>query len=222
MRVKSLIIFLIIFSCGTTKIFSQGLYGGINLQLGFPMGEFKKKVDRIGVGIAAHGFWNPSPAFPFGIGLNFGYLNYGSESRYEPFSPTIPDVTVRVDRTNNLVNFHLVFQVAPQRGSFRPYIEGLIGGSYLFTETKIINTSKNDEVASSTNFDDYAWSYGGGGGLMIYLTTLKSENDKLASSSELFLDIKGRYLYGTEAKYLKEGSVIIQGGKVYYCLLYTS
>lgn len=184
---------------------------GINFALGFPMGEFKENVDRLGFGITGHfAFWNPKPQMPFTFGLSLGYLNYGSESRREPFSLTIPDVTVDVDRTNNLVNFHLLFQVMLPEGMFRPYAEFLFGGSYLFTETQI-NSRGVQEVASSTNFDDFAWSYGAGAGFLIKVSS--GDEQDLGS---VFIDVKARYLLGTEAEYLKEGSVILQGSRVIY------
>lgn len=181
--------------------------------LGFPQGEFKDNIDRLGFGISGEVlFFNPSPNLPFGFGLNIGYMNYGSESRQEPFSYTIPDVVVDVDRSNNLVNFHLLFQIAPPTGNIRPYAELLFGGAYLFTETNI-NSRGTEEVASSTNFDDFAWNYGVGGGLLINVYT---PVQKEGNFDALYLDLKVRYLFGTEAEYLKEGSVIIQNGNVYY------
>ena len=129
-----------------------------------------------------------------------------------PFSTTIPDVVVDVDRSNNLVNFHLLFQIAPPTGNVRPYGELLFGGAYLFTETSI-NSRGTEEVASNTNFDDFAWNYGVGGGVLI---NIYSPEQSEGNFYALFLDLKVRYLFGTEAEYLKEGSVIIQNGTAYY------
>lgn len=188
--------------------FSQS--AGLNFTLGFPMGEFKDNVDRLGFGIAGHFLLiTPKPGQPFGIGLNAGFINYGNETRREPFSYTIPDVFVDVERSNNLVNFHLLFQIASHKGRIRPYLEGLFGGSYLFTETSI-KSQDYSEVASSTNLEDFAWSYGGGAGIMIQITNEDEEG------TSIFLDIKSRYLMGTEAEYLKEGSIEIIDSQVYY------
>lgn len=205
---------LIIAAILTVLSFNKSLAqaGGLNIMLGFPAGEFKEKVDGPGFGLSGHFlFLSPIPDRPFGIGLNIGYLNYGQETRREPFSLTIPDVTVDVERSNNLVNFHALFQLGFGSGSVRPYIEGLFGGSYIFTETTIRSRGA-EEVASSTNFDDFAWSYGGGGGILILLSSGNGEDD----IGSLFLDIKARYLFGSEAEYLKEGSVIVSNGKVTY------
>ncbi len=52
-----------------------------------------------------------------------------------------------------------------------------------------------------------------GGGLLI---NLYSPDEGEGSFESLFLDLKVRYLLGTEAEYLKEGSVTIDNGNVYY------
>lgn len=207
-RILYLILFLTFISLN--KSFAQA--GGINFMLGFPAGEFKENVKRTGFGLSGHFlFLAPAQNRPFGIGLNLGYLNYGQETRREPFSLTIPDVTVDVERSNNIVNFHVLFQLGFPTGSVRPFVEGLFGGSYIFTETTI-RSRGTEEVASSTNFDDFAWSYGGGGGILILLHS----GDDGADFGSLFLDLKVRYLFGSEAEYLKEGSVIVNNGKVTY------
>ena len=186
---------------------------GASFLLGFPMDEFKDNVKRTGIGgNLQFMILNPTQEYPYTFGINIGYINYGWESRREPFSSTIPDVVVDVNRTNNIVNFHFVSQIIPLQGSVRPYIELMLGGSYIFTETNI-NGSGSEDVASSTNFDDWAWSYGGGGGVQFELISFADPQQKVTS---VFLDFKVRYLYGTEAEYLKEGSVIINHGQVIY------
>jgi len=207
-RMLFLIAFLTLLSFN--KSFAQA--GGLNIMLGFPMGEFKEEIGRLGYGLSGHFlFLAPTVNRPFGIGLNVGYLNYGQETRREPFSLTIPDVTVDVERSNNLVNFHVLFQLGFGSGSVRPFVEGLFGGSYIFTETTIRSRGA-EEVASSNNFDDFAWSYGAGGGLLILLSSGEEGED----FGSIFLDLKARYLFGSEAEYLKEGSVIVSGGNVTY------
>jgi hypothetical protein len=211
MKTKTLIVISFLFLFGIKEVYSQA--GGLNITLGFPMGEFKNEIDRLGFGLSGHFlFLAPTVNRPFGIGLNVGYLNYGQETRRELFSSTIPDVTVDVERSNNLVNFHALFQLGFGSGSVRPFIEGLFGGSYIFTETTI-RSRGSEEVASSNNFDDFAWSYGGGGGMLIQLSSGEEEGSDVGA---FFLDLKVRYLFGSEAEYLKEGSVVVSPGKVDY------
>lgn len=196
---------------------SFGQTAGLSFMLGSPQGEFRQNVDRLGYGIQGQfTLWTPSKIRPFTIGLNIGYLVYGEESDKRPLSHTIPDVFVDVNRTNNIANFHLMFQVSPFWGDVRPYIEGLVGGAYLFTKTSVSSEYDHDDydpVFESTNFDDWAWSYGFGGGLMILLAR---ELDGDVGS--LYLDLKARYVFGTEAQYLREGDVQINknGSVTYY------
>lgn len=201
-----LLIFIVLFNIKPS--YSQD--AGINFILAFPQGEFKENIDRLGFGLGGEFmFLTPKKGSPVGMGINVGFINYGSETRREPFSNTIPDVTVDVDRSNNLFNFHIMLRVAPYAGKLRPYAEGLFGGAYIYTETNIKSRGV-EEVASSTNFDDFAWNYGGGAGLMYQV--YRNNDDGTA----FFIDLKARYLFGSEAEYLKEGSVIIENGQVIY------
>jgi len=194
----------------TSVFFAQS--ASVNFSLAFPQGEFKEKVENLGYGLNGDVlFISPKPKSPFGLGLNLSYYIYGSETRREPLSTTIPDVFVRVDRTNNLSNFHLLFVLGLPSGRARPYIEGLFGGAYIFTTTSVKSENTSEEFASSTNFDDFAWSYGAGFGLTFLVSGDPNQNDNL-----VFLDFKGRYLWGTEAQYLKEGSVKFVNGNVTY------
>lgn len=185
---------------------------GINFLLAFPQDEFNNYVDRPGIGGAAE-FLYSFPLIPISVGVAGSFLVYGSETRSERFSTTIPDVTVRVNTTNNIATGHFLLRARPRQGRVRPYMDGLIGFNYLFTQTKIESKSSGEEVASSTNLDDFAFSYGGGGGLMILLYQDTGAEDGVATVN---LDLRMRYLFGSEAEYLKEGSIIINGGDVYY------
>lgn len=214
---KNLLLLSVLVILAAAEINAQN--GGINFMVGFPQGEFKKNVDRAGVGLNAQFLlWTPNSQMPASAGLNIGFMNYGSETRTEPFSTTIPDVMVDVSRSNNLVNFHFMFQISPFEGPVKPYAEALFGGAYLFTSTEIKSQGHyNDEVASTTNFSDWAWSYGGGGGFLIKLyENEKTKEEGEMKLSSLWLDLKARYLFGSEASYLKEGSVEIFNGRAYY------
>jgi hypothetical protein len=190
--------------------------GGLNLLVALPQGEFRENVGRAGFGLSGQfTFFKPAPEAPFTFGINLGYINYGYESRTVPFNQWAGDVPVDVNRMNNLVNFHFLFQVLPFEGSVKPYLDILFGGNYIFTTTEI--KSHHEEIASTTNYDDFGWSYGGGGGFLIKLSDFNS-NEEQMSPSTLWLDLKVRYLYGTEAEYLKEGSVDVHndGTVTYY------
>jgi hypothetical protein len=188
--------------------------GGAHFLLGFPQGDFKDNLDRIGGGITGEFLGSLRPA-PIKIGISVGFLIYGSETRVEPFSTTIPEVTVDVTTTNNILLGHLLLRVQPAKGVFRPYVDGLLGFNYLFTQTKI--ESGELQVAESTNFDDFAFSYGGGTGIMIKVYDgSRKKKTKDFHLAAVLIDARVRYLKGSEAEYLQEGSIRTEGTEVIY------
>ncbi|MCK9279977.1 MAG: hypothetical protein M0P71_05115 [Melioribacteraceae bacterium] len=200
----SLFFFLLFF-----KINAQTVGGGF--LIGLPQGEFKENVDNTGFGLNLHGtIWSPSKLRPFSVGFNLGYMIYGMTTDRRPFSETNPDVSVEVSRTNSIANFHLLFLISPFQGTVRPYLEGLFGGAYISTSTDIQNERTGESIASSTNFDDLTWSYGSGGGLLIQV------GKDMGDVSRLFIDLKARYIFGTEAEYLTEDGVEVRLGSVKY------
>ena len=63
-------------------------------------------------------------------------------------------------------------------------------------------TSPEDcEIASSTNASDIVFSYGFGGGIDVLL------GENFNELGDLYFFVSGRYLYGGEAKYLKQGDI---------------
>ncbi|MFO7525733.1 MAG: hypothetical protein R6W68_09785 [Ignavibacteriaceae bacterium] len=203
--------FIVILITGVSSI-TTAQSGGLYFSLAFPMGEFQENVKQTGVGLNGEFFFlTPKPKMPVGLGLNFAFYVYGTESRTEAWSPNIPDVRVDVERSNNLTNFHLVFLISPAYGRFRPYAEGLFGGSYFFTESSVKSRYNDEPIAQDVNFDDWAWSYGVGGGLT-YLVS----GDPNINNDAFFIDFKVRYLLGSEAEYLKKGSITIENGRLVY------
>lgn len=193
---------------------AQNWQGGLDVLLGSPQGEFRRNVDKVGFGIAGNIGYAPEGT-PVMLGVEFGFMNYGSSERREPFSTTIPDVFVRVSTTNNFLMGHAILRLQPNAGMFRPYLQGMVGFNYLFTETKIENeNSAGEEVASSTNLSDGAFSYGGGAGLMFLVYSSES-----GGVSDVFVDLGVRYSFGGEAEYLKEGSIRRVDGRVAYDIL---
>lgn len=179
--------------------FAQSVGG--SFMIGYPQGDFRKNVDKMGYGFQVHGLlWAPSLERPFSIGLNAGFLIYGEVKQNLPWVG-FPGVYLNLTRTNSMANLHLIMQVSPFFGTIRPYVEGLFGGSYIFTTSKVESEWADKEIATSTNFDDLAWNYGGGAGILFKLT------DKLEGIDALYLDLKARYLFGTEAEYLTEESL---------------
>ncbi len=194
-----------------------GFQGGLNFALGFPQGEFGDQVDKTGYGLSGQ-LALGLPVSVISLGASGGFIIYGKEQRIEPFSTTIPDVTVKVETQNSLFTGHLFLRVQPPFGPFKPYLDGLFGFHHLRTDTKIKDEDEYDseEIASSNNFKDTVMSYGVGGGLMLRLYKSPTSAAGVGKSVELYLDIGARYLKGGEAEYLKEGSIRRSDGQVAY------
>lgn len=191
-------------------------HAGVNFSLAFPRGNFyaNNKSTGIGGGVDAVLVEAVQGGVRFGIGANLGFYTYGGEGREAAFSKTIPDVSVDVDRSYNLTNFHLLMRLSTNNTLVRPYVDVLLGGTYLYTSTTVTNQHSGEEVTSSTNFDDAAWSYGAGAGFLVKVYENKEED----GWGPIYVDFKVRYLAGTEADYIKKGGVEVDdnNGKVYY------
>ena len=199
------------FSVGLVNTVHAQLYpqGDITVVVGFPQGEFEQHVDNAGFGLNFFGGIGLGRT-PFVVGLDGGFLVYGFERRREPFSTTIPDVTVDVETSNAIAMGHVLLRLQPPSGFVQPYVDGLFGFKYFFTETSISDEDfRGDEpIASSTNFDDAALSYGLGGGLDIQVYQ--------GRKAAVLINAGARYLFGSEAEYLKEGSIERRNGRVFF------
>ncbi len=196
-------------------IYSDDIFNaGISFDVVTPKGEFKDNLDRNGYGGSFMALVKPNPLVPLKIGLELGFANYGMESRNEPFSYSIPDVTVNVRRSNNIFLGHLLLRAQRDMGKFSPYLDGLFGMTYLWTKTTIEGEEDMVQIASSKNIDDVALSYGFGGGMMFNVWTGKPNIDDVTN---VYIDLKIRYLYGGEAEYLKKGAISVSdNGNVSY------
>ncbi|MCF8260144.1 MAG: hypothetical protein K9J12_05165 [Melioribacteraceae bacterium] len=111
---------------------------GGSLMLGFPQNEFKSNVDRLAYGFNLEGtLGSPGMETPVTIGASFGFMVYGEEDVVTPLSKTIGRVSVNVNTTNSLLNFHLMMKVSPFEGSVKPYLEGLAGAIICLPNQKL-------------------------------------------------------------------------------------
>jgi len=201
----------ILFSAGSCFAQTNWL-GGIHFNSGLPLGQLDDQIGREAYGLDGQIFYAPDKS-PLAIGLDLSWMNYGNESREEPFSSTIPDVTIDVETMNNIVQGLFVLRGQMPRGPIQFYGDALIGFNYLYTETSISGTNQSEGVISHTNQDDVAFAYGVGGGVTVPVyTRLKlTENKK---PLQVAIDGGVRYIRGGEAEYLKKGSIRREDGVV--------
>ncbi len=205
------LIILLFTSLGSAR---EPFLASIYFNLGFPQNEFGKNVDRVGISGIGHFAYN-FPESPFLVGLSFGVLMYGRNTREEPFSETIPDVMVDVTATNMVYLCHFFIRVQPLKGKLRPYLDGLLGFNVLSTDTRVKSQSwLGQGVVRSNIHNDLTLSYGAGAGLMIQVYS--KERKRKEGLFSVFIDLGARYLSGAKAEYLTEGSILVEGGQVIY------
>lgn len=176
--------------------------GSFSFGVGVPTGAFNDNIDQLGYG--AH--LSLAALFadtPFSIGFDVSFLTFGRSTRNVPFSETVGSA-VRVDvvTTSSVVQPHLTLRMQPPAGLVRPYIEGVFGFKYLFTDTRVEDERGDEEaIARSRNFDDFTLSGGAGAGVHIRLVQ-NLNSDRANPVGPLYLKAGAQYLLGREAEYL--------------------
>lgn len=194
---------------GAFPALAQQFSLGGDFLIGKPRNEFHDKLNKgaYGASLSLGCFLADTPIM---IGAELGFLNYGTEERQATLRDIV-DVTFDVITTNNIFMLHGFARVQPQKGYVRPYFEGLWGFKYFFTQTTVERNPSTyytfyTPIASVTNFSDFAGSWGVGMGMDIRLW---DEGRKRADHDimEVSLNIGVKYFWGSEAEYLKEGSI---------------
>ena len=179
-------------------------FGG-GLQAMQSVGAFADSVSG-GIGAGANARYNLDSRGIFAIRGDIVFQVYGNERKNIPF-PTAPRVTLEQNTSNSIVNYAIGPQIMWPTGSVRPYVNGFIGGSYFSTSTSLEGSRDEGEpFASSENFHDNTFSYGGGGGLHIPFKT---------GRVPVALDIGARYVHNGTAQYLKPGSIQDNGNEYF-------
>ena len=208
-RLRSLASFLLCLGVPTVSQAQPRWQLGVDALFGFPQGAFADNLDDTGYGLSAQLIYRLGET-PFRIGGDFGWLRYGRQSRVEPFTPRVPEIGFEVSTNYDIFLGHFLTRWEPAGGGrLRPYLDGLIGVTYLATQSEVNTDVTLPPILTTTNFDDYAFSAGGGVGLQVRISGEDPEDEGA------FLDFRVRYLFGSEADYVAEGGLTTRGGQVF-------
>ncbi len=170
------------------------------LNLAVPVGDFGSHVDLGGgTGFGAVLFLGENRLA--GLRAEGGFLIYGTATDWRPFSRTVPEVQVRVQTNNSIFTGGLGPQVYLGTGPIRPYIYGTVGFAYFATSTSISGEYQDEEIASTTNFDDFQLSLTGGGGLSVEVR---------GGQNPISLDLSASYQHNGLTEYLTGGDANIR------------
>lgn len=201
-KLSFILFFLSVSSIG----FSQ--MGTLALTVGVPQNSFRENTDATGLG------FDFSLAFPFqkGVPIYFGgdinYMVYGRNSRNEDLSAEIRssngdlidqfNIPLRVVNTSSIFGTHAFIRAVAPFEKIQPYAEGLVGFRYISTTTKVLDRSNDgryseeegsDVISRNTVLDDWVFSYGYGGGLLIKI------------GNNAYLNLRADYFKGQRARY---------------------
>lgn len=219
MKTTTNLCLFILFNLYATDVMARQFQADLDFSLGVPQYEFSDQLERLGVGLNFSGGYQFRQT-PFMVGADLGFQNFGVESREEPLSTTIPDLRVLVENSYNLATGNLFIRVLAPDKTVRPYIDGLLGFNYFYTETVIRERgfASDDPILRDTNFEDVALNYGFGGGVKIkvYSGVNNHTGESMYNVRSAYISLSTRYLFGREAEYLKEGSITRENGEVFF------
>jgi hypothetical protein len=162
-----------------------------------PKGEFGTQIDTEGFGVNVGGLFRLDKEGIFSLRGDIGGMQYGSETLHAPYLPITGRVSLDVETTNSVFWGSIGPQITVPVGPVQPYMNAAIGFMDFVTSTSVRGSDSRYEYASSTNSDDATSAYIFGGGVYVPLGGQKAWK----------LHAGGRYFYGGEATYLKEGDI---------------
>jgi hypothetical protein len=180
------------------KIPTGGYFGG-DFTIAQSRGEFADYVDG-GFGGQLHYIHQLDRDGWIGVRADAGIVVYGYERQRVPLSSTLGGrILVDLNTSNNIAFVGIGPQIGVPDGRLRPYVNGYVGYSFIWTSSSVSGTGWDDEdFASTTNFDDWSFSHGVGGGVYVPLR---------GGPSPVSLDLGVRYRDNGEAEYLREGDI---------------
>ncbi|HSJ14700.1 MAG TPA: outer membrane beta-barrel protein [Longimicrobiales bacterium] len=171
--------------------------GGLQLVGAVSTGEFADYVDG-GFGAGANIVWPVQAESWFALRGDIGWIVYGSDTKRVCFQSTGCFVTLRLTTTNSILYVNAGPQLMAPRGAVRPYVNANAGFAYFSTTSSVKGDNDSDSFASDTNFDDFTFAWGAGGGFLVPLSS---------GRTPISLDLGAAYHANGSVEYLTEGDI---------------
>jgi hypothetical protein len=184
------LITLSFFICSYQEIFAQEF--NVRLQTGLPLEEFAQKNESIAFGIGGYLLIPVTDDGFVSVGLDAGYMNYGMKS--DDYTDN-NGFDYTLNTSNSIFESFAMVRFKPrwEKSFIYPYVDGLVGGRYIYTLTTEEENGNN--VDSYMEQEGLSFAHGGAGGVLVSL------------SERIQLDIRGVYTQGSRAKYLTKNSI---------------
>ena len=172
---------------------------GVSFLVSQPKEEFRRNVGN-GIGIGGTLNYYLDRAGWVSLRFDPSFLIYGRERKRVPFSRTVGGrIQVDVTTTNQILGLSFGPELAIPKGPVRPYVNAAFSGLLFFTTSSVRSTGFEDqEIARTTNHSDWTRAWVFGAGVKVPLG---------GRDSNFSLDLGVRYHNGSEASYLREGSI---------------
>jgi opacity protein-like surface antigen len=174
------------------------MQAGVGFEFAQPVGEFKQNVNH-GFGGGGYFVFGIDPDGIVGIRLDAGFLNYGNDTHYVPFSSSVRRIIVEETTSNNIIIASLGPQITLPLGGVRPYVNAGIGLAYFYTQTALNTDDESYQIAQTTNYSHSSLAYTGGAGFHIPLSVV---------AQDMAIDVGVRYNSVDNARYLTKGDIV--------------
>ncbi|MEO7043166.1 MAG: outer membrane beta-barrel protein [Gemmatimonadaceae bacterium] len=173
------------------------LEAGGGLDFAAPVGDFRANV-RQGFGGGGHFLVGIDPDAVISLRVDAGFINYGNETHYIPFSASARRIIVQEKTSNNIFLASVGPQITFPIGRVRPYVNAGVGFAYFFTQTSLNTDDESYQIAQTTNYSDNSLLYTGGAGFNVPLSF---------AGDYVSMDIGARYNSINSASYLTKGDI---------------
>lgn len=217
---------LVGFSTASAQLHDPGeMRADVHFTVGIPQGDLGDRIDdnAYGVGVLLGG---SVPGLPLVLGTEIGFMNYGMDSRLSIHETILdgdtdrdlafPVEAMNVSVSKNVLLGHFVARLQPTEGVFQPYIDALVGVKSFLTRVNVDSDFVvfGGGLSQDSWMNDLALSYGIGGGIELAVYEHQSGWRERPATMSIYGGV--RYLFGTKAQYVGEGSWAEVDGRLFF------
>jgi len=209
---KNLLLFIsvLLLSIIQSTATAQELELGFNGRMALPQEQFGENINSPGGGLNVFALYRFDD-IPFGLGLDFSFMDFGTLSHTLPRNSTENDLSLNIQNSFRTNQAMAITRIHQRSGILQAYVEGLAGFNFFFSETTVTGRGQNSSNTETTQseFKNIAFSWGGGAGMLIRLHENRNHGTWIQRRDNLrasFLSIGFRYLHGSEAEYIQDGA----------------
>lgn len=212
---KTLLIFIsvLLFSTINMAAAAQELELGFNGRMALPQGQFGEHINSPGGGLNVFALYRFNDV-PFGLGLDFSFMDFGTLPHTLTRNSDGNNHSLAVENRFRANQAMAITRIHQRNGILQAYVEGLAGFNFFFSESNVTRRGQgsSDEDIIQSEFRNIAFTWGGGAGVLIRLHENRGRGSWMQSRENLrasLISIGFRYLHGTTAEYMKNGTIHI-------------